>query len=223
MSDSTQSEVGSSRDLMELVSIADEQRDAKWEISFFQSLTSTNVKVLSPDPQYGPDNWPYIMVASDLEASEPTQNLIYWLSEKGIGLVVNPQKDYPDYIFTYGMIWSFRETGLFFRPEPPELTKQVSLEPGQKLYVGEPSPEYLPPYVRNIIREFLRDQGFLSPKVLMLSTDGLQYDLAFSTESIGNPPEAEHESIAEALSWFLPPHYSLVLISEQNLPPFVDL
>ena len=64
--------------------------------------------------------------------------------------------------------------------------------------------------------------GMQSP-VLVMSTDGENYDFCFSLESLGNPPEAEHSGIAEAISWFLPPHYSLLLIGEKDLPKFIDL
>jgi hypothetical protein len=40
---------------------------------------------------------------------------------------------------------------------------------------------------------------------------------------LGNPPEREHEGIAEAIAWFLPNHYSVVLISEKGLPTFSAL
>jgi len=91
------------------------------------------------------------------------------------------------------------------------------------LHAGPPSPQYLPQYVRNILKEFFRDQGVLMPKILVMSADRKHYDLAISLESLGNPPEKEHQGIAEALSWFLPPHYSIVLVSEKGLPSFVEL
>src|SRR5690606_22017578 len=102
-------------------------------------------------------------------------------------------------------------------------TGEVRWDQGQKIAAGAPTEKYLPTYVRKIVREFLRDQNVLAPKILMLSPDGQHYDLAFSLESLGNPPATEHQGIAEALAWFLPPHYSLVLTSEQGLPDFIDL
>ena len=57
----------------------------------------------------------------------------------------------------------------------------------------------------------------------MISQDNIHFDLCFSLESLGNPPDNEHEGIAEALSWFLPTHYSIVLISEKSLPEFLPL
>ncbi|HWU44373.1 MAG TPA: hypothetical protein VN132_13070, partial [Bdellovibrio sp.] len=63
----------------------------------------------------------------------------------------------------------------------------------------------------------------LRPRILVMSTDRKHYDLAFSLESLGNPPQKEHAGIAEAIGWFLPPHYSIVLVSEKGLPEFVEL
>lgn len=209
--------------LLDLVKVPDEKRDAEWENQFFVEISKSNLKMLSPDPQQGPDSWPYILTQTSGDAAEPAQKIMQWCATKGIGLVVNPEKDYPDYVFTYGMLWHFKETGLFYRNafEMPE--GRFELKPGEQLHAGPPSPEYLPVYVRNILREFFRDQGILRPKILVMSADRKHYDLAVSLESLKNPDEKEHQGIAEAISWFLPPHYSLVLVSEQGLPEFTDL
>ncbi|MBO9668012.1 MAG: hypothetical protein J7501_14515, partial [Bdellovibrio sp.] len=141
----------------------------------------------------------------------------------GVGMAVNPDKNYPDYVFTYGMLWHFKETGLFYRTADEIPSGTLELQGGQGLHSGEPTPQYLPQYVRQILKEFFRDQGILRPRILVMSTDRKHYDLAFSLESLSNPPEKEHQGIAEALSWFLPPHYSIVLVSEIGLPKFFDL
>jgi hypothetical protein len=54
--------------------------------------------------------------------------------------------------------------------------------------------------VRNILKEFFRDQGVFAPKILVMSSDRVNYDLVFSLESLGNPPVKEHQGIAEAIS-----------------------
>jgi len=209
--------------LNELVQAPDSERSTTWENHFFHALTSGKLKLLTPEPQTGPDNWPYLLAETGEDASELTQNVLQWLSERGVGLAINPRKEYPDYVFSYGMIWSFKETGFFFKPIQERPVGTVQLETKNLQHAGPPTEEYLPGYVRKIIREFFRDQGILRPKVLVLSTDQVNYDLAFSLESLGKPPEKEHQGIAEAISWFLPPHYSLMLISEEGLPPFTDL
>ncbi|QLY25316.1 hypothetical protein [Bdellovibrio sp. KM01] len=209
--------------LNELVKINDEQRDHQWEIDFFMAITSGKVKLMLDAPQQGPDGWPYMLAETSPDATEPANKIMQWAALKGVGLAVNPQKNYPDYVFTYGMLWHFKETGLFYRTADEAPVGVVEMEKGQGLHAGEPAPSYLPQYVRNIIKEFLRDQAVMRPRILVMSQDRKHYDLAFSLESLGNPSEKEHQGIAEAISWFLPPHYSIVLVSEMGLPKFTDL
>jgi len=209
--------------LLELVKMTDTERNSSWETQFFQALTESKLNLISAEPQTGPDGWPYLLVETDANAQEPAQNIVRWLSEKGIGLAVNPRKEYPDYVFTYGMLWSFKETGYFFRPTQDKDNGQVQFDTDALVHAGSPTEEYLPTYVRKVLTDFFRDQGLLRVKILLISTDRLNYDLAISLESLGSPPESEHAGIAEAIGWFLPPHYSLILVSEKGLPSFFDL
>ncbi|KYG66536.1 hypothetical protein AZI86_05685 [Bdellovibrio bacteriovorus] len=209
--------------LLELVKVPDEQRDHKWEIDFFMAITQSNLNLIHEAPQKGPDGWPYLLAETSAEATEPANKIMQWLAMKGVGLAVNPRKDYPDYVFTYGMLWHFKETGLFYRTADEAPVGTMELERGQGLHAGPPAPHYLPQYVRNILKQFFLDQNVMRPRILVMSQDRKNYDLAFSLESLGNPPTKEHQGIAEAISWFLPPHYSLLLVSEIGLPEFSDL
>ncbi|MFZ4404148.1 MAG: hypothetical protein ACOYOK_08615 [Pseudobdellovibrionaceae bacterium] len=211
-------------ELQDLLNTPDLKRDQLWEDRFFVSLTQTNLKVLDETPQVGPDGWPYLLTEIDPSSTESAQKILHWLSLRGIGLVVNPHKDYPDFVFNYGMIWFFRKTGFFYqRIERPVTTGPIEFFKGQKLYSGAPSEDYLPQHVRTIIKNFFLDQGILRPRLLMVSNDNIHFELALSIESLGNPPQKEHLGIAEAVSWFLPAHYPMVLLQEKDLPGFVDL
>lgn len=210
-------------DLLEVVTIPDEKRDHTWEINFFMAVTQGKLKLVHEAPQKGPDGWPYLLAETSTEATEPANKIIQWLALKGVGLVVNPLKSYPDYVFTYGMLWHFKETGLFYRTADASPVGTLEMEKGQALHAGPPTPQYLPQYVRNILKQFFLDQNVLCPKILVMSADRKNYDLAFSLESLRNPPTKEHQGILEAISWFLPPHYSIALVSEAGLPAFVDL
>ncbi len=209
--------------LHEITQTPDAERNPQWENQFFHALSQGKLQLITPEPQTGPDSWPYMLAETSEAASEPTSNLIHWLADKGIGLAINPRKEYPDYVFSYGMIWSFKETGFFFKPTQERETGSVQFETSKLVHAGPPTEEFLPGYVKKVIRDFFRDQGILRPRLIVMSTDGENYDLCLSLESLGNPPESEHQGIAEAVSWFLPPHYSLMLISEKGLPPFSDL
>ena len=164
---------------------------------------------------------------SSASTGEPIPRLVQWLAGRGIGLVINAHKMVPDYVFTYGMLWNFVETGRFVIPPSTEATARpgaVHTTAAGQLLMGPPTEKYLPLYVRSVLREFLVAQGYAKPKILVLSSaDFKQIDLAFSLESLNSPPAHQHKLLAEAISWFLPLHYNLVLASEKDLPEFFEL
>lgn len=209
--------------LEKLLQTPDTDRDHNWENQFFDDLLKSKISLIDEGPQVGPDNWPYLMVETGDKADEPVINVLRWLSDKGIGLVVNPRKEYPDYVFPWGMLWNWKETGLFRFNQVPSVQGTVELKLVGQFHAGPPTPQYLPDYVRKILKQFFLDQGLLQVRILVMSQDKKHYDLAFSLESLGNPPEKERAGIAEAISWFLPTHYSVLLISEKGLPKFIEI
>lgn len=220
-------------DLNELLRVDNAVRDEKWETDFFAELAHTNLNIISEEPQVGPDGWPYLFVQTDENGTEPAAKVLDWLHDKGIGLAVNPDREAPDYVFTFGMLWNYKERGQFLTPFDPQRGGQVKIEEGEKIHAGAPNEAFLPEYSRKILREFLRQQG-VEAKVLMIGrlsraeaavpgATAKHYDLCFSIESLKNPPAEEHRGIMEAISWFLPAHYSLMIASEKGLPPFHPL
>ncbi len=213
-------------DLVNLVSQPDAARNGEWERAFFQALIEGNVVVENPEAQPGPDGWPYLFVRTGHDATEPGTRVVQWLASKGIGLVVNGHKEFPDYVFSYGMLWNFAERGEFLTVSPPSdqaLSGSIELKEGQKVLAGPPTPEFLPTYVRDILSHFFAQQEIFTPKILVLTTDQKHYDLCFSLDSMGNPSQDEHQGIAEALAWFLPAHYSILLAREEGMPLFHPL
>lgn len=208
----------------ELLETDIESRDQAWETAFLKALPQAPARVLNPDPQEGPDHWPYLMVeAGHPEDDDSMENVIGWLSTRGIGLAINPTKPSPDFVLTYGMIWNYRERGEFLTAGSASKAGLFEIKEGQQLWVGAPTTQFLPSYVRQVMKQFLADQGVFTPKVLMVSTDNKHFDLCFSIESLKSPPAHEHSNIAEALSWFLPAHYSVSLLSEKMVAGFVAL
>lgn len=221
-------------DMLELLKVADDQRGPDWEAAFLRALPTAYCAPISPDPQVGPDGWPYLLVEiSEKSDRETVDRILQWLAPRGIGLVVNPQKDFPDFVLSYGMIWNHLATGYFVKPAEPgtisppaggiPTTQPTHVIDSPRTVLGEPTKESLPDHVRKILREFLRDQGVLKPRILGVSPDGKDFELAFSLESLGNPPSNEHAGVAEAIAWFLPPHYPILLMEEKGRTGFVDL
>ncbi len=202
--------------MTELLKTKDEARNSQWEMSFLDTIQTTKLALLDETPQPGPDGKPYLLVATE-NGTENSVQIFNWLKKRGIGMVVNPESHFPDYIFTYGMIWNFFERGLFVEQQTP-----FQKTPKGDVVSGEPSEEFLPKYVRNFLKEFLLSSGVYSPKITVLGKD-IKFDLVFSLESLGAPPKNEHRGILEALAWFLPNHYSLSIASEKTISSFRPL
>lgn len=211
-------------DLYHLVNQPESHRDDEWERAFLQTFVDCKVTLMNDQAQTGPDGWPYFFIKTEPNSKESVGQILTWLADRGIGLVVNPHKMVPDYVFTYGMIWNFKETGKFLEEMASMPADQVVYRKDENWLFGAPTDAYLPQYVRSILRQFFGAQEIENPKILVASTSNYsQTDLLFSVESLGNPPQNEHRKIAEAISWFLPAHYSLVLANEEGLPQFLAL
>ncbi|MEQ1877001.1 MAG: hypothetical protein ABL958_10175, partial [Bdellovibrionia bacterium] len=191
---------------LELINVPEEKRDQKWELEFLSQISTQNLRLIFPDVKQGPDGCPYLYAELTQAGSEPFVKIADWLSTRGVGLVVNPHKDIPDYIFTYGMLWYYRESGKFIGAPKGEDNGRLILEQGTAVLAGPPSDEFYPPYARGILRDFFKAQKIEGVKILVISKDRLHYDICVSLESLGDPPESEHEGIAELVGWFLPPH-----------------
>lgn len=229
LSDNLGSFLDAENSLKNHLQTSDLDRDFSWDEKFFKLLSVSRLGLISKDPQQGPDHWPYIFCSTAVDQKalqvDSSQKVLRWLSEKGIGLVVNPdRKPYPDFVFSYGMIWYFRETGFFMNPPQKQASSAgLAANSESKWFTGAPTEQYLPTYVRFILKNFFADQLKPAVKIMMLSADQKNYDLAFSIESLGNPPESEHAQVAEAIAWFLPPHYTVALVSEAGFPAFAQL
>jgi hypothetical protein len=115
------------------------------------------------------------------------------------------------------MLWYGLKTGRFLEPEVKARDLgAVSISKTSEFQFGDASEDYLPKDVRKYLREFLLAQGVYSPRLCVFSENGLDYDLGLFVESLGNPPEKEYLGIAQALSWFLPQHYSVTFVSDAD-------
>ncbi len=182
--------------------IEDKNRDKNWDHSFLNMFPKCNISIAHDLPQQGSDGMPYMLISSSKSSKEPATKLLSWAHNKGVGIVLNPDKDFPDFIFTYGMIWLFKETGRF-------LAKPFNINTAQKLAI--------PSYVRSILRQFFLDQGVYQAKFSILKNNKNTFDICFCANSLGDPPQSEHTGILKTLSWFLPQHYPIAIVKNTNV------
>ncbi len=108
-------------DFEKLMQQPESARNDQWEREFLDAILSMKVEVQKGgDPLTGPDGWPYLSVRTG-RGDEPVEKVVRWLAGRGIGMVVNAFKMAPDYVFTYGMLWNFIESGRFARSNRPEV------------------------------------------------------------------------------------------------------
>lgn len=211
-------------DFERLITQPEAARDDRWEAEFLDGILQRKVQLEGDEAKEGPDGWPYLFVRTDAGGTEPFSEVVKWLSTRGIGLAVNAHKMLPDYIFPYGMLWNYNETGRFLLPQEAKPDGDVTYDENQKVKFGAPSDKYLPPYVRQVLRDFLLAQGFTAPKILVVTSEDFKHvDLLLSVDSLGGLPKSQHKTLAEMMAWFLPLHYTLILGPEEGLPKFYDL
>jgi len=207
-------------EISQLLDMPNESRNETWEKQFFAEFPKSVVKIDKPIPSQEYDGWPYLHVSSTDGSGEPAIKVIEWLSERGIGLVLNSNKSAPDYVFSYGMLWSYRLRGHFIGDLNKRSEGSYDFDLKKYKKIGTPSENIFPPYARKIVKQFFIDQSILAPKILVMSESDQDFDLCFSLESLGYPPEKEHKGILEALAWFFPADYSLALLSESAVNGF---
>lgn len=210
-------------EFIQFLNTDEKNRDPQWEQTFLESFPNCKLTMVAANPQVGPDQFPYMFVEAREDSQESALTVLKWISENGVGLALNPAKTCPDFVFTFGMIWNFVKNGQFLSSTPQPHVHGDNCNHEHLLYAGTPSQSYLPKDVREIIKEFLKQQGVMEPKVIMLSPDKENFDLCFSIEAFGSPEASEHEGILQAISWFLPAHYSIAMVSEKDLPEFETL
>lgn len=210
-------------ELNTLLAVKSKLRDGEWEQNFFNALNSGKIRVLTQDPQSGPEGFPYLLTTSYGENhEEPFQRIAHWCADTGIGMVLNPTEDGEDYMFTFGMLWNYKYRGEFYSQWSHEETESST----PTMVIRKITEAYWPDKPRKIFQEFLIHQNILRPRVVLFSKSATSDpELGVSLESLGNPPEREHKGILEAFSWFFPRHYALVLVSEASMDPkhFVDV
>lgn len=189
-------------------------------VEFFAQLLKKPVRLLTPDPQQGPEGFPYLLVTTHQEGDQFI-DLLKWCADKGVGIVINPTETSADYIFTYGMIWNFFLRGEFITESTSstETRSELEFNNQQTVLTAVPNESYWPLPARKIFKEFLLQQGIYTPRCLLILDHVApgDVDLCFSLESLGQPPIAEQKGILEAFAWFFPLHYSLAFVHEKHL------
>lgn len=206
-----------------------EGRDEAWKKEFYLLAADASLSLPEKNIFVGPDGFPYLI----LQIPEPDKpyhsycvgTVLDHCLENGLGVVIARDKiDEPDWVFSYGMLWSAKVYGNFEIAIPEKIRgeaigdqqkgrsfKEVVPE-SRQIMVGQPSPEYFPDYARKSLREFFEKRlAIAEPKVFLLSDPSASpaESLVFSMFPDQFDDEEQFGAVLYMVRWYLPNHYGL--------------
>lgn len=211
--------------LNELFKIPREQRDDKWNAKFLESVADASFTCGNPQVIEGPDGFPYFQ----LNVPEPYKQFQCYvirhmkddfLLDKGFGIVINPSKGQPDWVFSYGDIVNYHIRNEFYtKSENWDLPKQEIIKEKEEVLLGQPSESVLPNQTRSVIRDFLKSIGINDSKLLLMNRrkpNGFLQELVFNLTPDKFEKKEHYEGVMKSIAWYLPRHYSYVSMNESS-------
>lgn len=211
--------------LNSLLEVPFDNRDEKWVDSFLQSVDQANLKLGSPEVVIGSDGFPYIQL-ENVKTDESFQAFVInkqlpTILMQGFGVVINPQNERPDWVFSYGDIVNYELNDTFYTDNSifSNNKEQIVIQPDEEILVGAPSDTILPKYLKNQLREFLKHAGIEIPKAMMIARNykeesEVKQDLVFNFTPPQIADEKKFQIISNTIGWLLPKHYSVLFVDE---------
>lgn len=219
----------------QLTTVQVENRTKDWMMALTHHIPNASFRCGEPQVIQGPDGYPYF----GLYIPEPGKEFECFVIDKmkddfllsqGLGVVLHPDKDNPDVVFTYGDIVNYHLNGHFFYDDKSfgAGEKTETIQEDEEVLVGNPDEKTLPQATRNVLRQFFTSNGVANPKIMMMlrkKGEKMYRDVVFNItpEMFGNPDH--FNAVMQAVGWFLPRHYTYLSIDEATMEEssFMDL
>jgi hypothetical protein len=213
----------------ELLAVGASKRDDEWRMLFYRNVVDAALEPLSEQAIKGPDGFPYIALriplAGQSVVAHSVASLVEHCTEHGFGIVIEPQRDPPGWVFRYGDLWSLRAYGTPdgdpSDEEPDELAGPVHIEAGRQLMIGAPSEEFLPVWARRTLHRFLtHGLSVVDPRICLVNDPKARppRQLALNLSGDSKALRVTFEQAMHLLTWFLPRKRSLIALPESALP-----
>jgi hypothetical protein len=213
--------------LMRLFEQPRETRDPAWRAAFLEAIVDASLASTPQQLIQGPDGFPYFVLQSPPVAQAFTPYCVAHVLEhctnSGFGIVVEPKPEGPQWVFNYGELFSLRAYGEFGgEPVDRDAAKGPAIDlvkSETQIMVGAPSEHMLPSWARRVIAAFLtRSAHVAAPAVfvMMQPPPAPPRSLVFNLHPEAFPSHAAFTAAMNALSWYMPPHRSVVALSEKS-------
>jgi len=215
--------------LNELFKIPQENRSESWKAKFLEHVADASFMCGDPQIIDGPDGFPYfqLFIPESNEKFEcfVIRNLISdFILEKGIGIVISPNKINPDWVFTYGDLINFEiKKEFYIKKNKIQLPKNEIIKEEEEVLVGQPTELILPKQSRNYIREYLQKIGIKEPKVLLINRKiktEIYQELVFNLVPVTFENNTLYEEALKVIYWYLPNNISFCSINENQLTKY---
>lgn len=213
--------------LLKLFETPREARDDAWRSAFLDAVVDASMASTENQVMRGPDGFPYFVLQRPPIGAAFTpfcvSDILDHCTEQGIGIVVEPTERGPQWVFSYGDLFSLRAYGSFDgdpadRDAPRGPAVEV-LEKDTPVMIGAPNEEMLPAWARRVLASFLKQAVQVDePRVLVMVEPSRvpARNLVFNIHPEEFPSQAEFGRVMNALGWFLPPNRSLIATSRTS-------
>lgn len=207
-----------------------EARDEQWQESFLSNVVTASFRCGDPQIITGPDGMPYFQLFIP-EPNKAFQCFVInhmkddFLLDNGFGVVINPNGQQADWVFSHGDIVNLSLNNTFYTSDDDRFSKtsgNETIKEEEEVMTGQPAENLLPKRTRKIIADYLNANGVAQPKIMLMMRknphDGsTTQDIVFNLTPKQFPNEDTYRAIMHTLRWYLPRHYSYVGMEEQNM------
>ncbi|BES63438.1 hypothetical protein [Dysgonomonas capnocytophagoides] len=211
--------------LDKLFSVPFESRDESWKNTFLENVTDASFACNDPQVISGPDGFPYFV----LNMPEPNKEFQCYvikhmipdfILDNGLGIVINPVKGQPDWVFTYGELVNYHLRNEFYTESKNwYIQTENRIKEDTQMLIGQPSEYIIPIQTRNILRQYLKQYTSTEVKIVLTNRpEGEEFlqQLTFNLTPSDFPSEDHFNGIMQNIGWFLPRHYTYASTSEET-------
>lgn len=219
----------------QLTSVPVENRTQDWMMALTHHIPNASFRCGEPQVIQGPDGYPYF----GLYIPEPGKEFECFVIDKmkddfllsqGLGIVLHPDKENPDVVFTYGDVVNYHLNGHFFYNDNSfgAGEKTETIQEDEEVMVGNPDEKTVPTVTRNVLRQFFASNGVTNPKIMMMlrkKGEKMYRDVVFNITPEMFENQDHFNAVMQAVGWFLPRHYTYLSIDEATIEDnaFTDL
>ena len=211
-----------------LIAIPFQERNEDWVAQFLDSIAEANLQVAEPEVIMSNDGYPYfnlrtIETGSNFQAYVMKDRLSTILNN-GFGVAINAHHEQPDWMFSYGDILNYALNNEFYTDDHlfSRNNQDFVIGKDEEILVGQPSEAILPEYAKIQLRGYLAYNGIRNPMIMLIARNykdesKVSQDLVFNITPKNFVTEKEYKDAMNAISWFLPQHYSIVGLDAEDI------